>query len=160
MNSNQHPDPLKILLADDDRDDRFFFEKALKTLTLPTQFATVIDGEKLMISLLENADNLPDVLFLDLNMPRKNGTECLLEIKSNIKLKELPVIIYSTSLHDAAADLLYNMGAYHYVQKTDLAALEKVLQYILILMLESKFVRPSREEFILGMENTIHDFKH
>lgn len=143
--------PINILLADDDKDDRFFFDKALKVLTIPTQLSTVEDGELLMHYLFENVENLPDVLFLDLNMPRKKGSECLLEIKQNPSLKEIPVIIYSTSVHEDVADLLYKNGAHYYVQKTDLDELEKTLQYVLTMIIEKKFIRPEREDFILNI---------
>src|ERR1035437_1105930 len=98
---------LNVLLADDDKDDRFFFKMALKEVTIPTQLETVTDGEILMDYLAENADRLPDVLFLDHNMPRKNGAECLLEIKLIPELKALPIVIYSTSLRDEIADMFY-----------------------------------------------------
>jgi len=62
---------MKILLADDDIDDCFFFEKALEELQLSTHLTIVHDGQQLMNYLSENSKNLPDVLFLDLNMPRK-----------------------------------------------------------------------------------------
>lgn len=146
---------LKILLADDDQDDRFFFDKALKSLPIPNQLITVEDGEQLMDYLYENAENLPDVLFLDLNMPRKKGSECLAEINLNPKLKDLPVIIYSTSLHEDVADELYKSGAFYYVHKTDLSELEKILHQVLTMIAEKKFIRPSREDFILNItENT------
>ena len=141
--------PIHILLADDDIDDHFFFEKVLKTIPIPTQFVTVEDGENLMIYLAKNSGNLPDVLFLDLNMPKKNGAECLSEIKQNEKQKKLPVIIYSTSMHEDIADLLYTKGAHYYIRKTDLAELQKILQYILTLIEEKKFMRPTRDKFIL-----------
>lgn len=141
---------IHILLADDDKDDRFFFKKALCALHIPTELTSVEDGEKLMTLLSENSDNLPDVLFLDLNMPRKNGSECLLEIKRNPKLKNLPVIIYSTSLHDDVADILYKNNAHYYVRKRNYHELEEVLLYILTLMLEKKFSRPTREKFVLN----------
>ncbi len=99
---------------------------------------------------LVNSDRLPEVLFLDLNMPRKNGTECLTEIKLNEKLKHLPVIIYSTSLHEEIADQLYKTGAHYYIQKTDLAELEKYLLHVLTIMLKNKFTRPSRKDFIIN----------
>lgn len=151
MNSAHTHTRLQILLADDDRDDRYFFDKALKTLTIPTTLKTVDDGKKLMAYLLKHFEKLPDVLFLDLNMPLKNGSECLAEIKSNKKLKDLPVIIYSTSLHDDVADLLYERGAHYYVRKTDLAELEKILSIILTLLRKNKFARPVRSEFILNL---------
>ena|SRR5687767_8898046 len=144
-------EPLHILLADDDRDDRFFFNKVLEILPVKTQLTTVEDGEKLMSYLSENSKNLPDVLFLDLNMPRKNGSECLLEIKQSEKLKSLPVIIYSTSMNEDVADLLYNNGAHYYIRKEDMVKLQKILHHVLTLLVENKFSRPSRAKFVLTM---------
>jgi CheY-like chemotaxis protein len=152
MNSKQQLIPLHILLADDDKDDRFFFAQALKELSIPTKLVTVGDGERLMNYLSKNSENLPDVLFLDLNMPRKNGNECLLEIKLNKKFQQLPVIIYSTSLDELIADVLYKNGAYYYIRKTDLIELKKVLQCILSTMVEKKFTRPARDKFILSLQ--------
>ena len=77
MNSEQ----LNILLADDDTDDCIFFKKALDELTLPTNLVAVHDGEQLMHLLTNDTNPLPHILYLDLNMPRKNGFECLSEIK-------------------------------------------------------------------------------
>lgn len=147
---HQHP-PVHILLADDDIDDRFFFEKALRSLSIPTRLETVEDGEKLITKLTKNPEKLPDVLFLDLNMPRKNGSECLAEIKSNEKLKDLPVIIYSTSLHKEVADLLYANGAHYYIQKTDLLELERNLQHVLTLIINKKFRRPTKDQFVISL---------
>lgn len=143
--------PFQLLLADDDRDDRFFFKDALSELPIATHLTTVDDGERLMDYLLKNVYQLPDVLFLDLNMPRKNGSECLKEIKLNKEIQNLPVIIYSTSLHEAVADELYKSGAHYYVRKTDLTELRRVLQQILTMMAEKKFERPERNKFILSL---------
>ena len=84
---------LNILLADDDMDDRYFFEKALQEIPLETALTKVSNGEQLMGYLHENTARLPDILFLDLNMPGKNGFECLDQIKSDKKLGTIPVII-------------------------------------------------------------------
>lgn len=146
------PTQFNLLLADDDTDDRFFFDKALKILKAPTHLTTVEDGEQLMDYLIKNEDSLPDVLFLDLNMPRKNGEECLDEIKQNDKLKQLPVIMYSTSLHEDVADRLFKTGAHYYIRKTGLNELQKMLQLVLSFMTDNKFERPSREEFILSLD--------
>lgn len=142
--------PLRILLADDDKDDRFFFSKALKDIPVLTQLETVEDGAELM-TYLEKSVKLPDVLFLDLNMPRKNGMECLAEIKSNAKLKSLPVVIYSTSLNQDIADLLYKNGVHYYIRKVDLAELKKILFQIFTILVERKFAVPSRSEFIINL---------
>jgi CheY-like chemotaxis protein len=143
-----HTNPLKVLLADDDADDRHFFDKILKTLPIKTRLVTVEDGEALMTYLFENSDNLPDVLFLDLNMPKKNGMECLAEIKLNAKLKRLPVVIYSTHMHEKDAGLLYKEGAHYYIRKTDIIELTKVLHRVLNKMVVNKFARPSKDKFI------------
>ena len=141
-------DTLNILLADDDSDDRFFFKKALRTLAIPYEFNTVEDGEQLMSYLKEHAEMLPDILFLDLNMPRKNGSECLSEIKRDSRLKEVSVIIYSTSLHREIADELYKTGAHYYVKKCDYGDLVKIFEKLVALLLENP-EQPSRDNFIL-----------
>ena len=142
---------LNVLLADDDQDDRFFFQKALNTLELPCQLKTVPDGEQLMKYLFQHSDTLPDVLFLDLNMPRKNGTECLIEIKENDKLKAIPVIIYSTALNEAIADVLHNQGALYYIKKCEFTELKTVLRKVLTDMIKSKSVRSARDEFYINL---------
>lgn len=140
---------LNLLLADDDADDRYFFENALKETSILSKLKTVEDGDKLMKYLIANLKRLPDLLFLDLNMPKKNGTECLQEIKSNRALKDLPVIIYSTSMHEDTADFLYEKGAHYYFKKASLADLETTLHALLTLMKDKKLIRPSRNNFIL-----------
>ncbi len=142
---------IHLLLADDDPDDRFFFDKTLRLLPIPTHLTMVEDGQKLMNFFSENSEQLPDALFLDLNMPRKNGSECLKEIKANNKLKDLPVIIYSTSLHEDIAELLYREGAHYYIRKGGLDELEKILHYVVTLIVEEKFKRPPRDKFILNI---------
>lgn len=152
MTTKPHLAPIHILLADDDKDDRFFFEKALKDIPVHTSLETVEDGEQLMVYLQKKtAKKFPDVIFLDLNMPRKNGMECITEIKGSDKLKHIPVVIYSTSLLEDVADLLYEKGAHYYVRKAELAELRKILFQLLSLMTEKKFSRPTRAEFIVSL---------
>ena len=117
--------PLHILLADDDMDDRFFFSKALDEIPINTKLSTVNNGELLMEYLTKNEGNLPDVLFLDLSMPRKTGFECLSEIKENKKLANIAVIMFTTSftrtidLEDNLKNTLIRMGATDYIRKPD-----------------------------------------
>lgn len=99
--------PVHLLLAEDDIDDCNFFKDALEELDINAELATVNDGVQLMDFLAGREEPLPDALYLDLNMPRKNGLECLTEIKQNEKLKTLPVIIFSTSYSEEAARVLY-----------------------------------------------------
>ena len=117
MNIKQQYSPLNILLADDDSDDCLFFNKALKELTIPNILKIVHDGEQLMHLLINETPELPHILFLDLNMPRKNGFECLTEIKLSEKLKQLPVIVFSTSFEQEMVNLLYKNGAQYFIRK-------------------------------------------
>lgn len=130
---------LKILLADDDKDDCFMFREALSELPVKTELWTVHDGEQLMAYLEEHEQDLPDVLFLDLNMPRKNGFECLTEIKHTSALKELPVVMFSTSYprdmgyEQDIIKVLYNIGAKDYIRKPeDFTKLKDVIHKMLI----------------------------
>jgi len=152
MKENKQSAPLHILLADDDEDDRFFFAKALEELSIETKLTTVNNGEKLMAHLDKNSEKLPDILFLDLNMPCKNGSECLMEIKANKNIKDFPVIIYSTSLNDEIADILYRNGAYYYMQKCGLQQLVAQLERVLAMFIEKNHERPPRSKFLLNSE--------
>jgi response regulator RpfG family c-di-GMP phosphodiesterase len=145
---------LQLLLADDDEDERLFFTKVLQVLPIPTSLVTIEDGEKL-INYLNTSKKTPDILFLDINMPRKNGKECLTEIKSSKSIKQFPIVIYSTCLNDAMADVLYKEGAYYYLRKVDFSELTKYLQNTLILLKNKKFQRPSREKFIINSPDHI-----
>ena len=140
--------PIDILLADDDKDDRFFFGKALKALPLASTLTVVNNGEQLMVYLSEKTIPVPDIIFLDLNMPRKNGIECLLEIKRDVRLRKIPVIIYSTSLRDEVADLLYENGAHYYLHKCDFAELPASISRVVTLLAEHPS-QPSRDSFII-----------
>jgi CheY-like chemotaxis protein len=76
-------DPIKILYADDDDDDGFLFRQALDEVNPFTKLKLVTDGEKLMKYLASADEEHPDIIFLDINMPCKNGKQCLKEIRSN-----------------------------------------------------------------------------
>ncbi|MEO6730119.1 MAG: response regulator [Ferruginibacter sp.] len=143
--------PINILMADDDDDDRGFFQRALKAIPISTQFNEVIDGEKLITYLRSDINELPTILFLDCNMPRKSGIECLLEMQLDERLKLIPVIIYSTSMHEDIANLFYRTGAYYYIKKTNLTDLEFVLNKVLTMILEKTFSRPERANFIMNL---------
>ena len=139
-----------LLLADDDIDDCTFFEDALDELPISATLLTVNDGVQLMKFLSEKADNPPDVLFLDLNMPRKSGFECLSEIKSIDIFKDLPIVIFSTSLNMEVADLLYQKGAHYYIRKPgDYDKLKKLIFEAINLTSKPNRIQPSRDKFIL-----------
>ena len=136
---------LNILLADDDTDDKFFFEKALKEIPILTNLITVNNGEELMDYLATNSEYLPDVIFLDLSMPRKTGYECLIEIKEDEKLKNIPVVMFSTSfthgidLEQSLMTTLSKMGAQNYIRKpSDFEKLKQVIQDALTELIEKE----------------------
>ena len=144
---------LNILLADDDTDDCYFLKEALKELPLPMQLISVQDGEQLMQLLTKETDEPPDVLFPDLNMPRKNGFECLSEIRHNEKLKQLPVIIYSTSFHNKIAEILYKKGATYYISKpSEIVKLKKTVQQIITHIAQGNISQPAKENFVITVE--------
>jgi CheY-like chemotaxis protein len=145
MNLEQQHTALNILLADDDRDDRAFFEKALLEISIATHLTTVTDGEQLMGYLTENKNQLPDIVFLDLSMPRKTGFECLAEITGDKNFAGLYIVMLTTSftrgvdLEDNLIKTLLNMGAQHYVRKpADFEELKKVIKNILTVFIEKK----------------------
>ncbi|MDP4200550.1 MAG: response regulator [Bacteroidota bacterium] len=144
-----------ILLADDDRDDCNFFKDALDELPVTAALTTVRDGEQLMKVLAEVAIAPPSpyVLFLDLNMPRKNGYDCLAEIKLDERLRRIPVIIFSTSYDPRVVDLLYTVGADYYIRKpADFAELKKVIYQALVLATKGYSSQPLKEDFVLKGE--------
>ncbi|MEO7975627.1 response regulator [Flavobacterium sp.] len=147
MNTKEY----NLLLADDDEDDCDFFREALNELPITYSLITVNDGVELMSFLSDKSENsLPDILFLDLNMPRKNGFECLTEIKQNKKLQPLSVIIFSTSLDVNIVDTMYENGAIYYIRKPgDYSKLKKVIGNALALISGKKMKQPEREQFIL-----------
>ncbi len=140
-----------LLLADDDKDDSILFQDILDELPLSTHLITVCNGEQLMQLLHETKEQLPDVLFLDLNMPRKNGFDCLSEIKRSEKLKMLSVVIISTSLKPEVVSLLYKNGAQYYIRKPNsYKELKKLIHHALILTEKSNIELPLREKFVLS----------
>ena len=110
--------PFLVLLADDDGSDRILFKDAVEQLDLKVSLKMFEGGVHLMNHLNDKKNILPDFIFLDLNMPGKNGFECLEEMRADERLKNLCVIIYSTSskLEDINESL--NKGANLYFAKS------------------------------------------
>jgi CheY-like chemotaxis protein len=141
---------IRVLLADDDKDDCLFFKEALEEIPLSTHLTIVNDGDQLMKLLLKNTTQLPHVLFLDLNMPRKNGFECLTEIKLNDNLKALPAIMYSTSSGQDVLDRLYQSGAQHFIRKPfDFLQFKRVIHYSLTLIMQETSLERTKNNFVL-----------
>jgi len=149
MTHEKQIESLHVLLAEDDKDDRFFFAKALNAIPIPTRLTTVHDGEQLITYLLEHTEQLPDVLFLDINMPRKNGYECISEIRKNNKWKDLYVVMFSTFYSrsvDYERDMLKKLngiGVNDLIRKpNDFTLLQQIIHNVLI---QAGKIRPQKD---------------
>lgn len=121
-------EPFHILLADDDEADRLLFKEALEELEIKSIVHTVNNGMELMAYLTDKNTHLPHLIFLDLNMPRKKGLECLKEIRSNEKLKNISIAIYSTSENEKDIEATFRNGANVYITKpNDFNMLKRLL---------------------------------
>jgi CheY-like chemotaxis protein len=136
-----------VLLAEDDDDDYLIFSLAVEDIPLKILLTRAEDGEKLMRILDEKT---PDILFLDLLMPCKNGNECLKEIRANKKYDKLPVIVYS-SLEDLKnIEFCYREGANLYaVKPASYSDLKGILERILTIDWEKLLYFPTRSNFVL-----------
>jgi CheY-like chemotaxis protein len=117
-------EPITILLADDDEDDRLLTKRALAESRLANDLHTVKDGEQLMDYLHRRGEFAaladsprPGLILLDLNMPKKDGREALREIKSDPALKQIPVVVLTTSEAEEDIYRTYDLGANSFITK-------------------------------------------
>lgn len=108
---------LTILMVDDDADDRELFVDAVKEVDNSFECITKNNGQQALEMLKTATGSLPDLIFLDLRMPGFSGKRFLFEIKSDEKLKQIPVIIYTTSKNVEESKELKEMGALHFISK-------------------------------------------
>lgn len=104
-------------LIDDDDDDQEIFNLALDSIDLDITCITANDGIEALNKLNIDSDFVPDFIFLDLNMVRMNGRECLTEIRKLSRLKDVPIIIYSTSSEQKDIIETKLLGAADYIVK-------------------------------------------
>jgi len=123
----------RIAIADDDQEDREFFQEVLEMIANDVELTIYRNGLELVNGLVENKDNLPDLVFLDLNMPVMNGIAALKEIRNIDVFKKIPIIaIYSTSTSTQDQIETFNLGADAYISKpNDYGVLKKVLQKVI-----------------------------
>jgi len=124
-----------LMIVDDDKDDRFFFRSAIRKNNPSYECIEAEDGAD-ALEQLRKAKQLPDFIFLDLNMPKMDGRECLKELKKDKNLNKIPVIIYSTSGYQVDIKVTKELGADYFLTKlSDIYSLP--------------------EELIEAMENTL-----
>ena len=120
-----HGRPLTILLADDDEEDRELTRDALYHARLANELRVVVDGQDLMDYLRRDGQySAPDadaprpgIILLDLNMPKKNGREALAEIKADATLRQIPVVVLTTSKDEEDIFASYDLGVSGFVTK-------------------------------------------
>ncbi|MEX2235392.1 MAG: response regulator [Cyclobacteriaceae bacterium] len=107
---------MTILYADDDVDDRELLSEAFQEIDSSISCRTVSDGQE-AIETLHQIIELPDFVFLDINMPVMDGRNCLVELKKDSRLKVIPVIIYSTAIDQDEINRFYKLGASSFLQE-------------------------------------------
>lgn len=108
---------MKILLIDDDSDDRALFQEALEEVAPDLICETEADGRTAVFNVQKLSDQLPDLIFVDINMPKISGWECLDNLKADLKTKDIPVIMYSTSSSERDVDRASRSGAVGLITK-------------------------------------------
>jgi CheY-like chemotaxis protein len=138
-----------VFIADDDEDDQLLFQEVIRELPYLVHLSMARDGEE-TLKVLESMPQLPDLLFLDLNMPIINGLECLQQMKRNPKLMHLPVVIFSTSSFPGNINKVYELGAHLYIRKpNDFYTFKRAIQHVFSINWRQTFGQPPRHEFVL-----------
>lgn len=147
---------INILLADDDMTDCLLFKEALEELPLSTSLTTVNNGEQLIEIITKKGKKMPDVIFLDLNMPRKNGFATLGQIKRSDELQKLTIIIFSTASDIDTINKVYRDAAHYFISKpADFTQLKKVIYEALILVTRKNNPLPLKASFKITGDSII-----
>lgn len=122
---------MNFLLVDDDPDDSLLFKEILQEVKSSVRFVSATNGKAALTLLRSGEIPLPQIIFLDLNMPLMNGKECLLELKQDAQLMHIPVIIYTTSSQSRDIEETMMGGALCFITKpTSLKDLRSILSQI------------------------------
>ena len=144
-------EPVKVVLADDDKDDQEIFHDALKQTEVPTELTQVNNGEQLIEHLKDPEIPNPDIVFMDINMPKKDGKEVLAEIKSDENLKDIPTVILSTSQNPKEVEEAFHAGANLYVPKpSSFGNFILLLKRVFSLRWTGELLKPIRERFFMS----------
>ncbi|MFN8346654.1 MAG: response regulator [Spirosomataceae bacterium] len=124
---------ITFFLIDDDDDDQMIFLTALEGISQAIDCKYANDGITALEKLNVDTSFIPDYIFLDLNMPRMNGKECLVEIRKIDRLKQVPTFIYSTSVDPRMVEEVKQFGATDVIIKpTSINALTNILKDLLV----------------------------
>jgi DNA-binding NtrC family response regulator len=144
---------ITILIADDDRDDALLLTEALQDLLPSGNCIHVTDGIAVLRYIKTNVK--PELVFLDLNMPLKNGIDCLKDISNLDLLPNTPIIIYSTSINIRDIDQAYKYGASYYIIKpTSFNELRKIIMQAMVILDRPGSERVEKSKFVLQEKRT------
>ncbi|MEP6464846.1 MAG: response regulator [Parafilimonas sp.] len=143
----------RFLLVDDDADDVSLFKEVLEEVNPSIDFISASDGQEALNVLRQHQNNSPDIIFLDLNMPRMDGKQCLTEIKKDPALQRIPVIMYTTSCQSKDIEETMLKGAICFITKpSNLKELKSILSSI------SQNLRGNLEKSLRELSNTTSTF--
>lgn len=159
-NSPQAPEgsndkePLKIILAEDDKDDQELFIDALGEAEAASEVTTVENGQELLDNLRDESQPNPDMIFIDISMPVKSGIKVLEEIKSDDELRDIPAVMLSTWDHPSYIEETLNKGADLYVQKPNsFAGFVLILKKVFLLHWTRALLDPVKKLFFVSEKN-------
>ena len=131
---------MRVLVVDDDTDDCDLFTEALADVKAATVCYSAGDGGEAIQKLTENEIERPDIIFLDINMPVMDGWECLSKLKSTDSLKDIPVIMHTTSSSRIDRDTARKLGALCFITKhSDFKILKRMLEIVVTKMTKQEF---------------------
>jgi CheY-like chemotaxis protein len=138
---------IRVLIADDDRDDIEIFSSALEGVNVETELETVHDGAALLKRISDETRPKPDYLFLDLTMPKQSGFECLNHVRRNTDNDAIRIIILSDSVNVGEIDDAYDLGASHFITKP--ADINELSEQLLYIFKNRDSALPTRDKFVL-----------
>jgi len=162
MMSAENPDaeslkerePVKILLAEDDKDDQELFIDAVDAADVPSVVTAVENGQELVDTLRDKSQPDPDIIFIDINMPVKGGKQALEEIKGDRELRDIPAVMLSTWDHPADIEDTFDKGADLYVQKPNsFAGFVLLLKKVFFLHWTKALLSPVKNLFFVSEKN-------
>jgi CheY-like chemotaxis protein len=151
---NQTTKPIRIFLADDNKEDRDTFKSVLEASEIPTTLQVCETCESLLTQ-LQAGENKPDIIFLDLKMPDRNGKDCLREIRRKADFNHIPVIIFTTTAYIEDITEVYENGANLYAPKNVFFTNNtEAFHMIVTTTLNKDHLSPTKDRFVLGHSGT------
>ena len=138
-----------IAVVDDDQDDRELFIDVAKEIENFLEILQFENGSTFLNYLKKSKSDLPNLVFLDLNMPIMGGMQCLVRLREFVNVDELPVVIYSTSSSTQYVDEAYSLGANLYIPKpNDFNDLKRCVDSVFKMVLDEKMITPNKKTFL------------